>query len=181
MQQVQENQSLTIGKVGRPRTADRNIHGLTIRQQKFCDGIICEGLSPVESAIKSGYSKLSAGVRSREMLRNRYVIEYFDEWRREQERRRQKLADEMYYYKIKKLEEVINNYIEGIKEDAIDVNPNHLKCAMEAIKELNLMQGHYAPVKKEVENKNTNLSVNVEASAINEKINPIYEQYKKEV
>lgn len=132
---------------------------LTELQQKFIENYLTNGFNLSRAAKDAGYADSTAETRAWELLANpriKPIIEQAYQKRNEQ-------ISNLWTFKVNTLLEIINDYYEHR-------TPGYQKGAIQAIRELNLMQGDHAPDKR--------FNVNVELTKDRlAEASKVYEEY----
>lgn len=127
---------------------------MTPRQLIFCEAYLANGHCGSAAARAAGYKSITA---SGTVLKQKGVIAYLD-------KRKNAVAIKYqvnYDYKIKKLAVVVEEYLPTTESGAgIELEADKVRIAIEAIKELNKMQGDYAAEKRS--NVNINVDIDIE-------------------
>ena len=111
-------------------------NGLTIRQTKFCQNYTLPPHNATQSAISAGYSPHIAKTIGHRLKTNPKIQEYLKSLQSDLESR----MTISYEWKLNKLKEIVEAFIEN-KENLISSKVN---SAIQAISEMNKMQGHYS-------------------------------------
>ncbi len=111
-------------------------NGLTIRQTKFCQNLIIPPHNATQAAIAAGYSPHISKTIGHRLKTNPKIQTYLKSLQSD-------LESQMtvnYEWKLDKLKKVVEAFIEN-KEHLISSKVN---SAIQAISEMNKMQGHYS-------------------------------------
>lgn len=114
-------------------------NGLTIKQTKFCQNFIIPPHNATQSAISAGYSPHIAKTIGSRLRTNSKVQKYLKSLQSDLENQ----MTVSYEWKLDKLKQIVEAFIEN-KED---LSPNKVSSAIQAISEMNKMQGHYSAEK----------------------------------
>lgn len=114
-------------------------NGLTIRQTKFCQNFIIPPHNATQAAISAGYSPHIAKTIGSRLRTNSKVQKYLKSLQSDLENQ----MTVSYEWKLDKLKQIVEAFIEN-KED---LSPNKVSSAIQAISEMNKMQGHYSAEK----------------------------------
>lgn len=114
-------------------------NGLTIRQTKFCQNFIIPPHNATQAAISAGYSPHIAKTIGYRLKTNPKIKEYLKSLQSDLENQ----MTVSYEWKLDKLKQIVEAFIES-KENLISSKVN---SAIQAISEMNKMQGHYSPEK----------------------------------
>lgn len=121
---------------------------LTEKQIKFCIALAENGGNAYQAAIKSGYSENYARIKAHKLARKPSIKERLAVAYQQAEND----FDISFEWKIKKLKRIIDLVSDDLAQV---VTPAQARAAIQAIAELNKMEGHLAP------NKRLNLTVDV--------------------
>ncbi|HEY2567185.1 MAG TPA: terminase small subunit [Candidatus Aquirickettsiella sp.] len=111
-------------------------NGLTIRQTKFCQNLIIPPHNATQAAISAGYSPHIAKTIGSRLKTNPKIQDYLKSLQSD-------LESQMtvnYEWKLNKLKQIVEAFIKS-KENLIS---NKVNSAIQAISEMNKMQGHYS-------------------------------------
>lgn len=111
-------------------------NGLTIKQTKFCQNFIIHPHNATQSAIAAGYSPHIAKTIGSRLKTNPKVQKYLKSLQSDLENQ----MTVSYEWKLNKLKQIVEAFIES-KED---LSPHKVNSAIQAISEMNKMQGHYS-------------------------------------
>lgn len=111
-------------------------NGLTIKQTKFCQNFIIHPHNATQAAISAGYSPHIAKTIGSRLKTNPKVQKYLKSLQSDLENQ----MTVSYEWKLDKLKQIVKAFIEN-KED---LSPNKVNSAIQAISEMNKMQGHYS-------------------------------------
>ncbi|WP_339050227.1 terminase small subunit [Rickettsiella endosymbiont of Xylota segnis] len=114
-------------------------NGLTIKQTKFCQNYSIPPHNATQAAISAGYSPHIAKTIGHRLKKNPKVQDYLKSLQSDLES--QMIVN--YEWKLNKLKQVVEAFIEN-KED---LSPHKVNSAIQAISEMNKMQGHYSAEK----------------------------------
>lgn len=114
-------------------------NGLTIKQTKFCQNFIIPPHNATQAAIAAGYSPHIAKTIGHRLKTNSKVQDYLKSLQSDLESQ----MTVSYEWKLNKLKRIVETFIES-KED---LSPNKVNSAIQAISEMNKMQGHYSAEK----------------------------------
>lgn len=114
------------------------------REEMFVKHYIANDFNATEAAVAAGYSPNGAKVTACRMLQKPRIKELL---KRQMQKTERKL-EITFEWKIKKLKACVDSAINEVDGRELVTNHNAL---LGAINELNKMQGHYAPEKRQVE------------------------------
>ncbi|WP_342220243.1 terminase small subunit [Rickettsiella endosymbiont of Miltochrista miniata] len=110
-------------------------NGLTIRQTKFCQNYTLPPHNATQSAISAGYSYHIAKTIGSRLKTNPKIQDYLKTLQSDLESQ----MTVSYEWKLDKLKQIVEVFI-----DSKDLSPNKVNSAIQAISEMNKMQGHYS-------------------------------------
>lgn len=110
-------------------------NGLTIRQTKFCQNLIIHPHNATQAAISAGYSHHIAKTIGSRLKTNPKIQGYLKILQSDLESQ----MTVSYEWKLDKLKQIVEVFI-----DSEDLSPNKVNSAIQAISEMNKMQGHYS-------------------------------------
>lgn len=139
-------------------------NGLTIRQTKFCQNLIIPPHNATQSAISAGYSRHIAKTIGSRLKANPKIQEYLKSLQSDLESQ----MTVSYEWKLDKLKQIVEAFIES-KENLIS---NKVNSAIQAISEMNKMQGHYSPEK--------HVNVNIKTDPDLQQLENLINQHGKE-
>lgn len=139
-------------------------NGLTIRQTKFCQNLIIPPHNATQAAISAGYSPHIAKTIGYRLKANLKIQEYLKSLQSDLESQ----MTVSYEWKLDKLKQIVEAFIES-KENLIS---NKVNSAIQAISEMNKMQGHYSPEK--------HVNVNIKTDPDLQKLESLINQHGKE-
>lgn len=139
-------------------------NGLTIRQTKFCQNLIIPPHNATQAAISAGYSPHIAKTIGHRLKGNPKIQEYLKSLQSDLESQ----MTVSYEWKLDKLKQIVEAFIES-KENLISSKVN---SAIQAISEMNKMQGHYSPEK--------HLNVNIKTDPDLQQLENLINQHGKE-
>jgi phage terminase small subunit len=114
-------------------------NGLTIKQTKFCQNLIIPPHTATQAAISAGYSPHIAKTIGHRLKTNPKVQAYLKSLQSDLESQ----MTVSYEWKLNKLKQIVEAFIES-KEN---LSSSKVNSAIQAISEMNKMQGHYSPEK----------------------------------
>lgn len=114
-------------------------NGLTIKQTKFCQNYSISPHNATQAAISAGYSPHIAKTIGHRLKTNPKIQKYLKSLQSDLEN--QMIVN--YEWKLYKLKQIVEAFIDN-KED---LSPHKINSAIQAISEMNKMQGHYSAEK----------------------------------
>jgi phage terminase small subunit len=114
-------------------------NGLTIKQTKFCQNFILPPHNATQAAISAGYSPHIAKTIGHRLKTNSKVQGYLKSLQTNLENQ----MTVSYEWKLNKLKQIVEAFIES-KEN---LSSSKVNSVIQAISEMNKMQGHYSPEK----------------------------------
>ncbi len=114
-------------------------NGLTIKQTKFCQNYSIPPHNATQAAISAGYSPHIAKTIGSRLKTNSKIQKYLKSLQSDLENQ----MTVSYEWKLNKLKQVVEAFIES-KEG---LSSNKVNSAIQAISEMNKMQGHYSAEK----------------------------------
>lgn len=136
---------------------------LTMKQLKFCEAYIENGGDSRKAAIEAGYAESSASVSANYQLNQPNIQKFLKSKMKPVEKK----IGITFEWKMKKLKKIVDNKIPDDSEIIEDAS-----VAIQAIAEMNRMQGDYAPTKS------INANLNVEADK--EQLDLLIEEHRRE-
>lgn len=141
----------------------RKLLELTPRQIKLCHALLSSN-NLTQAALSAGYSPSSARTIGHRVRNNPQILAYFNPLQSQLAKR----MKSTYEWKLKKLEQVLNEFMTDNK----GLIPKKVSTALQAIAEMNKMQGHYSAEK--------HVNVDVKADADFEALNRLINQHAKD-
>lgn len=138
-------------------------NGLTIRQTKFCQNLIIHPHNATQAAISAGYSHHIAKTIGSRLKTNPKIQGYLKILQSDLESQ----MTVSYEWKLDKLKQIVEVFI-----DSEDLSPNKVNSAIQAISEMNKMQGHYSPEK--------HVNVNIKTDPDLQQLEDLIKQHGKE-
>lgn len=126
---------------------------LTAKQKLFCKAYLANGYNASQAALTAGYSKTAVGEIGHENLKKLQIKEYIA-------KRMDKIEEKLditFEWKARMLKECADKCMQGEADKDGKVHPSGV---IGAIAELNKMQGHYEPEKKEIYQKDISELIN---------------------
>ena len=114
-------------------------NGLTIKQTKFCQNFILPPHNATQAAISAGYSPHIAKTIGHRLKTSSKVQGYLKSLQTNLENQ----MTVSYEWKLNKLKQIVEAFIES-KEN---LSSSKVNSVIQAISEMNKMQGHYSPEK----------------------------------
>lgn len=139
-------------------------NGLTIKQTKFCQNYIIPPHNATQTAIFAGYSPHIAKTIGSRLKANPKIQAYLKSLQADLESQ----MTVSYEWKLDKLKRIVEAFIEN-KEN---LRSNKVNSAIQAIAEMNKMQGHYSPEK--------HVSVNIKTDPDLQQLENLINQHGKE-
>ncbi len=151
-----------------------NFKHLTSKQQKFCDTYLINGLNATAAAREAGYSEKSCASIAINAFKSNHIKNYINN-RQLKIREKQMNLGVTFDYKINKLKMIADL---AMPEDAKSIKEINASATIQAIAELNKMQGDYAAEKRV--NTNVNFDADSDIQKTKELVNRLIEENQKE-
>lgn len=135
---------------------------LTKKQYDFCIHYIKNGFNAYEAALSAGYSQTYASSRAHELVNKPTVHKQLSKSYKKAEEN----LNITFEWKLSILQRIIHAFMPEDKQPS----PQHAKAVIQAISELNRMQGDFAPKKQ------LNVSVDATLQRLAE-VRRVYEEY----
>ena len=138
---------------------------MTKKATQFCQALAIAPHNPTEAAIKAGYAPQLANAIASKLMRRPEIQAFVKTLPTAQK----KQTTENYDWKLEKLKQIVASFI---PTENTNLEAKEVTVAIQAISEMNKMQGHYAA------EKHVTMNVNVDSDI--EKLETLIKKYRKD-